>query len=714
MPSLDAILRPRSVAVVGASRRPHTIGWNILDNLLRHDFQGPVYPVNPAARAVHAIPAYASVANVPGPIDLAVVVVPKDHVLDVARECARAGVRGLVVISAGFKEVGGAGVERERELVAIARGAGMRLVGPNCLGVVNTDPAVSLNATFAPMMPPPGPVAFISQSGAMGVSILDHACRLGLGISTFVSAGNKADVSSNDLLAYWRDDPRTRVVLMYLEDFGNPRHFVDTARSITRTKPVCIVKSGRTGAGARAAASHTGALAGTALATDALIAQAGAIPVSSVAALFELALAFATQPLPRGPRVAIVTNAGGPGIIAADAAEAHGLEVPALAEKTQARLAASLPEEASVGNPVDMIASATADSYDRALDAVLDDPGVDAAVAAFVPPLGIQARDVAAAIARAAREHEDKPVLAVLMGQEGSPAGVEELRHAGVPAYLFPEPAARALAALWRQRRIAERPQGRPVALEGDDDAVAAILDRTLASGRAMASEPDALALLEAGGLPVLPWRFVAAEGDGHHAWPERCAEVAAELGLPVAMKAVSRHVVHKTDVGGVALGLSTPDEVARAVASMSARVAASIGERDGPALDGVLLQRMGPEGTETIVGMTRVPRVGPLVMFGLGGIFVEVLQDVVLRLAPLLDTDAEEMVRGVRLHRLLEGVRGRPPCDLDAIQQAILRVARLAVLHPRIVEMDVNPLLAMPHGVVAIDARVRVEEPGT
>lgn len=734
--SLDAILRPKSVALIGASRQPNTIGWHILDNLLKHGFQGPIYPVNPHATAVHSVPAYASIADVPGAVDLAVIAVPKEHVVEVSRQCVDAGVRGLVVISAGFKEVGGDGIERERELVEVIRSSGVRLVGPNCLGVINTEAAVSLNATFAPNMPPPGPVGFISQSGALGLSVLDHAQSLGIGISMFVSSGNKTDVSGNDLLEYWRNDPSTSVVLMYIESFGNPGRFVELGRTITGEKPICIVKSGRTGAGQRAAASHTGALGGTELATDAIIAQAGAIRAQTVEELFDLAMAFSNQPLPAGNRVAIVTNAGGPGIILADACESNGLAVTSLSPETEQLLQSRLPEEASVRNPVDLIASATPQSYEFALRCVFDDPTVDAAIAAFVPPLGIQAKHVAEAIVRVNKKHPEKPLLAVLMGLEGVPAGIAELHEARVPAYIFPESAARALGAMWRQRRRTERPLGTLVEFDTDDAAVTAIIDDTLARGRAKLSEPDAMRLLKAYGIAALAWEFVSKEGPGSLA--SGAAEAASRIGLPVAIKIVSPDIIHKTDVGGVQLGLKSKTEVERAVRAMIRQVTEPENEEpDGenenletahalaagnpvdsptyrePRISGVLVQQMAEGGTETIVGLTRVPGVGPLVMFGLGGIYVEVLRDVVLRLAPLRDSDAAEMVGSVRLHRLLEGVRGQKPRDVAALAEAILRLSQLAQRHPRIREMDINPLLALEHGTAAIDARVQVEDGG-
>jgi acetyltransferase len=710
MSTLDSILRPTSIAVIGASRQQHTIGWQILDNLLRVGFQGPVYPVNPKAPAIHSIPAYPSITDVPGPVDLAVIVVPKEHVAAVAGQCVDAGVKGLVVISAGFKEVGGAGVERERELVELVRRTGVRMVGPNCLGVINNDPAVAMNATFAPATPPVGPVGFISQSGAMGASILDYAESLGIGISMFVSSGNKADVSGNDLLEYWRDDPRTGVVLMYLESFGNPARFVDLGRQITRRKPVCVVKSGRTGAGARAAASHTGALGGTELATDAMIAQAGAIRAQSVNELFDLAMAFSNQPLPAGNRVAIVTNAGGPGIIAADSCEHNGLNVVRLAPETEHKLRSQLPEEASVKNPVDLIASATPHNYEFALDCVFDDPNVDAAIAAFVPPLGIQTRDVAAAIVRVNERFPQKPLLAVLMGRQGLPAGQAELHEAKIPAYIFPESAARALGAMWRFRHMTDRPEGRPVSFDTDDAAVEHVVDATLERGSRKLSEHAALRILEAYGIPTVPWRFVS--HDGTQSLAPAVAEAAVDLGFPVALKIVSPQITHKTEVGGVALGLQDENEVERSVRTMVKRVP-QMGDEgsSAPTIDGILVQQMASGGTETIIGLTRVPRVGALVMFGMGGIYVEVMRDVVLRLAPLLDTDAEAMIREVKLYKLLEGVRGEPPRDLGALSDAILRVSQLAERHPRIAEMDINPLIALEDGVMAIDARVQLGE---
>jgi acetyl coenzyme A synthetase (ADP forming)-like protein len=722
MSDLDPILRPKSIAVIGASRQPNTIGWQILDNLLRWGFQGPVYPVNPKAAAIHSVPAYPSVTDIGRPIDLAVITVPKEHVLTVAEQCVEAGVKGMVVITAGFKEVGGAGVQRERELVELVSRAGIRMVGPNCMGVMNMAPDVQMNATFAAAMPPPGPVAFMSQSGAMGLSVIDYAESYGIGFSMFVSAGNKADVSGNDLVEYWRDDPGTSMLLMYLESFGRPSRFVELGRAITRTKPICVVKSGRTGAGRRAARSHTGALAGTELATDAIIAQAGAIRAQTVEHLFDLAMAFSNQPLPNGNRVAIVTNAGGPGIMIADACEASGLVVTDLAPASVEELRAGLPEEASVRNPVDMIASATSESYALALDVVLGDPNVDAAIAAFVPPLGIHAKDVAEAIVRTNAKHPGKPLLAVLMGREGLPASLAELHDAHVPVYIFPESAARALGAMWKYRQQRDRPAGKVVKFDTDDAAVSRILDETADRGHTKLSEPAALRILEAYGIPVVPWTFVET-AKGVTGLATAAGEAAKEIGFPVAIKIVSPEVVHKTDVGGVALDLKSEDAVKRAVRDMVKRVgetgeAGEKGEKRPPdsrigdsPIDGVLVQQMAQPGRETIVGLTRREQVGAMVMFGLGGVYVEVLRDVVLRLAPLLDTDADQMIHQVRMYKLLEGVRGEPKRDHAALTDVILRVSQLSERHPRIAEMDINPLLALERGTVAVDARFQLTE---
>jgi acetyl coenzyme A synthetase (ADP forming)-like protein len=693
---LDAILKPRSIAVIGASRMSNTIGHQIFANLLRYGFTGAVYPINPNATSIQSVRAYPNVGAVPEPVDLAVIVVPKERVLDVARSCGQAGVKGLVVISAGFREIGGVGVDRERQLVDIVREYGMRMVGPNCMGVLNTASEVSMNATFAPAMPPGGRAAFVSQSGALGVSVLDHAAEYGIGISQFVSVGNKPDVSGNDLLEQWEQDPQVGLILMYVESFGNPRRFLELASRITRSKPIIAVKSGRSKVGARAASSHTGALAASDVAVDALLTQAGVMRAESIEELFDMAMAFSGRALPRSRRTAVVTNSGGPGILAADAMETHGLELVELQPATVSQIKPLFPEEASIRNPLDMIASATPAHYRTALNAVLSDPGVDSALAVFVPPLGVRQEDVAEAVVAVAQSHLEKPVLAVLMGSEGLPQGRAELHKAGIPAYVFPESAARGLAALRRQREWIERPLTPAPPITVDRARVARALSGACAEGTKKLGELDALELLAAYGIPVAEARLAAD--------PDEAARIAEELGFPVVLKAVSPDLVHKTDAGGVRVGLTKPGQVRAAGADVAVSLARTLPRAR---LSGLLVQKMVSGGRETIVGMSRDPAFGPLVMFGLGGVYVEALKDVVFRVAPLSPLDAGDMLRGIRGLAVLDGIRGAAPVAFPALADVLLRVSQLALDHPEIREVDINPLLAFPEGVCAVDARI-------
>ena len=714
--SLDAILKPRTVAVVGASRAANTIGHQIVANLVDHGFTGAVYPVNPKAAAIHAVPAWPSVASIPVPVDVAVVTVPKERVLDVAAECGAAGVKGLVVISAGFREVGGEGIDRERQLMEVVRRHGMRMVGPNCMGTVNTDPAYSMNATFVASMPPFGRAAFVSQSGAVGANVLDYATEYGIGIAQFVSIGNKPDVSGNDLLLQWEHDPQVGVILMYVENFGNPRHFLEIASRITRTKPIVVVKAGRSAGGARAAASHTGALAASDSAVDALLQQAGVLRARSIEELFDMATAFAVPRAPRGRRTAVLTNSGGPGVLAVDALDQHGLELAELRPETVARIAALLPAEASVRNPVDMIASADAPGYRAALSAILDDGDVDAAVAIFTPPLGVHTEDVAEAIGAVALAKPDKPLLAVLMGREGLPQGKRELQDAGVPAYTFPESAARALGALARHAERARRaPRSVPEAsaLGVDQARVRAIVQAARARGETKLTELEALAVIDAYGIPTVGAK-VARSAD-------EAASIAASMGgggaaggelsgdATVVLKVVSPQVVHKSDVGGVRVGLRGADAVRDGFAGIVADVRAAV---PAARIDGVLVQRQLDSRRELIVGLTRAPAFGALVMVGLGGLLVEALQDVAFRLAPIGEAEALDMLAGLRGARLLDELRGMPSVDRARVADVIVRVARLGADFPEIAELDVNPLVLGAHGGVAVDARVLLGDP--
>ena len=711
---LDAVLRPRSVAVIGASRNPGSIGGAIFHNLLSHGFTGPVYPVNPTAESVQSVPAYPDIGAVPGSVDLAVIVVPAAHVLAVLEACGRKGVRGAVVISAGFKETGPEGAALERALRETAQSHGMRMIGPNCLGVLNTEAGIRLDATFAPAWPPAGNVAFSSQSGALGLAILETAGALGMGMSQFVSVGNKADVSGNDLLEFWERDPGTDVILLYLESFGNPRRFTQIARRVGRRKPIAAVKSGRTTAGARAASSHTGSLAGSDRAVDALCLQSGVIRTDTIHELFDVAILLANQPVPRGNRVAIVTNAGGPGIMASDACESHGLELAPLGEATTAALRAFLPPEASVRNPVDMIASATPESFERSVRLVLEDAQVDAVLAIYVPPIVTTPLEVAQGIVRgaergqralAARGEPPKPVLSCFMGSHGVPEGLRSLHEGHIPSYAFPESATIALARAVRYGRWREAPEGVERRFDDvDADAARALLAgaraRAAAGGSPWLEPAEVQALLGAWRIPCAPAGFAADA--------EAAVVAARQAGYPVAVKLVSATITHKSDVGGVVLGLRDDAGVRAAVAAIERELAAH-GRRGEMA--GVLVQGMVEGGVETIVGATHDPSFGPVLMFGLGGVSVELLRDVAFRVQPLTDRDAHELVRAVRGAPLLTGWRGAPAADVAALEQTLLRVSQLVGDLPEIVDMDLNPLKVLPagRGCVVVDARIRV-----
>jgi acetyl coenzyme A synthetase (ADP forming)-like protein len=709
--TLDPLFHPRSIAVVGASRRRDAIGGAILHNLLEQSFQGPVYPVNPSATHVQAVPAYPSVEEIPGPVDLAVIVVPAAYVLEAVEACGRKGVKALVVISAGFKEVGGDGAAREVELRAAVRRHNMRLVGPNCLGMLSTDPSVSMNATFAPVQPPPGRIAFSSQSGALGLAILDYARELNLGISHFVSVGNKADVSGNDLIEYWEQDPGTDLILLYLESFGNPQKFTQIARRVSKTKPIIAVKSGRTPGGSRAASSHTGALAGSDQAVDALFRQSGVIRTDTIEELFDTALLLGSQPVPLGKRVAILTNAGGPGIMAADACESAGLVLPSLDAKTVKALRAFLPPEASTRNPVDMIASADADSYEKATRLLVADKNVDAVIVIFVPPLVTGAPAVARAILTGAAGNK-KPILSCFMGSHGVPESLRSLNEGHIPSYAFPEAAAHTLARAAAYGQWRSAPPGKVPSIPGIDAAKAKrAIDRALAaeddSGEARWMDAESLsAVLGAYGIRIPSARTATNRGEA--------AVAAKAVGFPVVVKVKSPDVVHKTDVGGVRLGLRTEEEAARAFDEIGAALRSA---KPSARFEGVTVEPMVTGGVETIVGMTRDPLFGPVVLFGLGGVAVELLRDVSVRVAPLTDLDAEEMIREIRGHPLLEGYRGGAPSNVGSLLDLLHRVSKLAIDHPEIQELDLNPVLVAPGTApcIALDARMRVagSEPG-
>ncbi len=701
--SIRALFEPGSVAVVGASSRPETIGRALIDNLVRAGFSGAIYPVHPTAKEIAGRRAFASLSACPGPVDLAVIAVPASAVEAVLQEAAQIGVRGAVVISSGFAEIGGDGRATEKRLREIARSAGMRMVGPNCMGLLNTDPAVRLDVTFSPVAPPPGNVSMLSQSGALGLAIIDHARRLDIGIAQFVSVGNKADVSGNDLLSYWMDDPRTQVIALYLESLGNPRKFARLAPQVARKKPIVAVKSGRSAAGSRAASSHSAALASVDIGVDALFAQAGVIRTTTLEELFDVAALLSSQPVPAGRRIAVVTNAGGPGILLADACEAHGLSLPTLAPETLDKLRAFLPAQAGLSNPIDMIASASPADYVRAIELVAADPAIDALVVVYVPPLVTRPEEIAAAVARGAGTvPADKPIACVFLSARGTPAVLSSGRRGKIPSYSFPENAALALAHATRYGEWRRRPTGAVMHLERAEERAVREL---IAAARGDRGEkkwlaPEAaLDLLGRAGIRVAAWRRTEPV-------PEAAAAAAEAIGFPVAVKASAPDLLHKTEAGGVALGLTSRQALLAAAESMRARISAT-----GAAFEGFLVQEQVRAGVEALVGITTDPSFGPLVVAGLGGVQVELLRDVAVRLTPLSDLDAGEMLAGLRSGKLLDGFRGAPPADRAALIEVIRRVAALAEIAPEIVELDLNPVIVLPRGEGAIvaDARIRV-----
>jgi acetate---CoA ligase (ADP-forming) len=672
--SLKPFFEPRSVAVIGASSRRGTIGGELFRNILAADFTGAAYPVNRGAEAVGGVPGYGDIADVPVVVDLAVVCVPGANVVDATRSALATGVKAICVISAGFAETGAEGRDRQAELLALVRAHGARLIGPNCLGVSST--ATRLNATFARRAAPPGRIGFSSQSGALGLALLEEADERGLGLSSFVSIGNKADVSSNDLLEYWQDDPNTDVVLLYLESFGNPRKFARVASRVARTKPILAMRSGTSRSGARAASSHTAALAGSDAAVEALFWQAGVLRARTLEELLDAAVLLSSQPLPRGNRIAVVTNAGGLGILCADACEAAGLSLPPLEPATTAALARVVPAEASSANPVDLLGSATAGTYEVALPIVLADPGIDAVIVLFVPPVVAMTADVTAATARVSAT-ADKPILPVVISADGSPVG----------SFTYPESAARALGlaarrAAWLRRPVAEAPHLDRL----DHGAAAAVVARVLAdTDDAWLDASDLRALLAAYGLPLVGER-TATDADA-------AVSAAEELGYPVVVKTAAAGA-HKTETGGVHLDLRDEAAVRRACGAVN-----------GP----VLVQQYVTGGVELLVGAVQDPVFGPLVAFGPGGVYAELIGSTRFALAPLGEIDVDELISSGKAAKLVDGWRGGPAADRAAVADLIHRVGRLAEDFPEVAELDLNPVIARPNGCIAVDARVRL-----
>ncbi|KAB8142400.1 acetate--CoA ligase [Chloroflexia bacterium SDU3-3] len=692
---LEAIFAPQSVAIIGASPDQTKLGNRVLRNVLDNGYKGRIYPIHPTAAEVAGLPAFASIDAVPEAVDLAVIVIPPQHVLAAAELCGQKGVKGLVVITAGFKEVGGQGKELERKLIEIVQKYNMRMVGPNCLGIIDTT--TPINASFAPMMPIAGEIAFMSQSGAICSAILDWSKQEGIGFSRFVSLGNKGDVDEVSLLEEWGNEADNKVILAYLEGINNGPAFIETARRVTKETPVIAIKSGTTEAGTRAISSHTGSLAGSERAYEAAFTQSGILRARSMEELFDFALAFAYQPLTAGDRVAIVTNAGGPGIIATDAIERSGLKLTSFTPETIERLRKSLPDMASVFNPIDVIGDARADRYEIALRAALADPNVDAVLVLFTPQAGSEAEETAKVIARLSAG-QPKPVVTSYMGAVSLGPALELLNKHKIPNYAFPERAVSALRAMADQRKWSNRAAGSYASFEVDKDRVRALFKKVRESGRVELGEIEAREVMEAYGMRLPQSRLARS--------PEEAAQIASEIGFPVVMKISSPDILHKSDIGGVKVGVSSPSEARDAYELIEYR--ARKFSRDAT-IWGVLVQEMVPKGREMLVGVNRDPQFGPLVLVGLGGIYVEVLKDTAARLAPISREESSEMIRELRSFALLKGVRGDMPADLAAAEETVLRVSQLVTDFPEIVEMDINPLVVhnQGSGATVLDARI-------
>ena len=696
--ALSQFFAPRTVAVIGASTNPTKLGYAVLNNLLQGGFlkeDRRIYPINPTAETILGQPCYKSVLSVPGPIDLAVIVIPYPAVPDALRECGEKAIRAAVVISAGFREAGWEGAERERELLEVARQFSIRLIGPNCFGVIDT--LTPLNATFSAGMPPAGPMAFMSQSGALGAAILDWAMAGRLGLSKFASLGNKADVSETDLMQEWAADPASRVILAYIEGLPDGQRFIRVAREVSRQKPVVAIKSGITQSGARAVTSHTGSLAGSEQAYQAAFRQAGVIRADTLEELLDFALAFGYLAPLRGDRVAIITNAGGPGILATDAVERYGLRLARFEPERQAKLEQFLPGAASAANPVDLLGDARADRFDFALQQILDDPQVDAILVLVTPQAMTDMEQTAEVIVRAAAQ-ASIPVLACLMGQASLGRGPDILQQHNVPRFPFPERAARALYAMNQYRLIRMEPIPQFDLLEVDRARASGAIQAVRAAGRVSIGDFEAREILLAYGFKA-PATELAASAD-------QAVEISDRLGYPVVLKVASPEILHKTDIGGVRVGLEGPAEVRDAFDLITYRAQRFLPEAR---LWGCTVQKMISPGLEMLVGMNRDPQFGPLVTCALGGVFVEILQDAAFRLAPFSRQEAEGMLTELRAAALLSGVRGRRPVDREALVEALLRVGQLVVDFPEIEELDINPFVVFEagQGGVALDMRL-------
>lgn len=699
MSNLDKIMKPRAIAVIGASTKAHTIGSDIMKRLQEYGFKGAIYPVNPKGGVIEGIQAYPSVLDIPGEVDLAIIVVNAKFVLSTIDQCHKKGIGGLCVISAGFKETGAQGLELEQALLSKVREYGMRCVGPNCLGVVNTHPDVRMDGCFAESLPQRGDIGFVSQSGALGGGILNILKDLNLGFAQFISIGNQADVNAETALEYWENDEDVKQILLYMESIQNPANFRQLASRISKKKPVLALKAGRSAAGASAASSHTGSLAGADKAANALLKQSGVIREYSLENLFATAKVFSNCPIPKGDRVAIVTNSGGPGIMATDAVCEYGMQMAQLSEKTKETLRGFLPAAASVKNPVDMIASAPIDHYKKTLETVIADDNVDMVVVIYLPFLGLKDIDVAKAVMEIKAAHPQKPIVGVFMTTSSFFAQLSDM-SVNVPFFMYAEQAVDGLNRLNQQRLWMQKPEGITPCYEVDHTTTRAVMKAALAEGRDQLTTRESMDVLQAYGVRICQSGFARDV--------EEAVALANKMGYPVVMKMTSKTTSHKTDVGGVRVNIQNE----AALRAEYADLIKKLRERDLlEGLEGVIIQEMVKGNREMVCGIATDPQFGPMMMFGLGGVFIEVMKDVSFRMAPLTDIDAMEMITGVKAYDLLQGARGTTPAQLPQLQECLLRLSQLVGDYPFIEELDINPLIISEKNGegIAVDGRIKL-----
>ena len=696
---LDKIMKPKSVAVIGASTKPKTIGSEIMQRLRDYKFNGNIYPINPKGGMIEGFQAYTSINEVPGEVDLAVIVVNSKFVLDTIDQCHNKGIKGLCIITAGFKETGREGAELEKQLLQKVREYGMRCVGPNCLGVLNTNDDIRMDATFAESLPVKGDIGFVSQSGALGGGILNILKDLNLGFAQFVSIGNQADINAETMLEYWENDDDVKQILLYMESIQNPQNFRKLASRITKKKPILALKAGRSAAGASAASSHTGSLAGADKAAAALLKQSGVIREFSLKNLFANAKAFSNCPIPKGNRVAIITNSGGPGIMATDAVCESGMQMAQITDETKEKLRSFLPSAASVKNPIDMIASAPIEHYKQTLETVLQDENVDMIAVIYLPFLGLKDIDVAQALMEIKAKNPQKPIIGVFMTTSDFFVKISNM-EVNMPFYMYAEEAAEAMTRLDQQRQWMEKPEGKIPSYNVDKAKVEAIIKNSLKEGRAQLTTLESIDVLEAYGIRACKYGLATNE--------EEVAKLGNEIGYPVVMKMTSKTTSHKTDVGGVVVNIKDEEQLRSEYKALLERLKAK-GLLEG--LEGVIIQEMVKGSREMVCGIATDPQYGPMMMFGLGGVFVEVMKDVTFRIAPLTDNDAMEMIKSVKAYKLLEGARGTKPAQIEQIQETLLRLSQLVNDFKFIDELDINPLLISEKTGegIAVDGRIKV-----